>query len=99
VAITASQLRADVYRLLDRAIASGEVLEIERNGVIVRLVPPRASSWLDRLPRRDLVVGDPDDLVEMDWSTSWDPDEAMDPSGTRPAAPRRRAPGEGGRAR
>ena len=39
--VTASALRADVYRILDRAIATGEVVEIERNGVVVRLVPPR----------------------------------------------------------
>lgn len=72
--ITASKLRADVYRLLDRAILSGEELQIERNGTIVRLVPPSPRSWLDRLPRREgVVVGDPDDLVHMDWSANWKP--------------------------
>ncbi len=74
--ITASRLRADVYRLLDRAIETGEPLEIERNGVIVRLVPPQKRHWLDRLQKRDAIVGDPLDLVEQDWSAEWDPDEA-----------------------
>jgi hypothetical protein len=72
--ITASQLRADVYRTLDRAIAAGEVIEIERNGHIVRLVPPRVHSWLDQLPRREgVVVGNPEDLVHIDWTGEWRP--------------------------
>ncbi len=73
--VTASQLRANVYRLLDRAIETGEVLEIERNGVILRVVPPRARSWLDALPRREgVVVGNPESLASTDWSTSWNPE-------------------------
>ncbi len=73
--LTPSQLRADVYRLIDQVITTGEPLEIDRNGTIVRLVPPSASSWLDRLPRREgVVVGDPEDLVHNDWSEGWTPD-------------------------
>ncbi len=73
--VTASQLRADVYRILDRAIEAGEVVEIDRRGVIVRLVPPSARSWVEALPRRDGVIsGDPGDLAAIDWSTSWRPD-------------------------
>jgi antitoxin (DNA-binding transcriptional repressor) of toxin-antitoxin stability system len=75
VRVTASQLRADIYNLLDRVIETGEPLEIERNGVVVRLVAPRGRSWLDRLPRREgVVTGDPEDLVELDWSELWNPD-------------------------
>lgn len=75
MAVTASQLRADVYRILDRAIESGEVVEIERNGHVLRLVPPRKRSWLERLPRREhVVIGDPDDLVSIDWTAEWKPE-------------------------
>jgi antitoxin (DNA-binding transcriptional repressor) of toxin-antitoxin stability system len=81
MSITASKLRADVYRILDRAIETGEAVEIERNGVIVRLVPPQRRHWLDRLPKRDAIVGDPLELAEVDWSTLWDPDESVNPSG------------------
>lgn len=71
--VTASQLRADIYNLLDRVVA-GEPLEIERGGVVLRVVGPRSHDWLDRLPRREgVVVGDPDDLVAMDWSGAWEP--------------------------
>lgn len=74
--LTASQLRANVYRLLDQAIETGQPIEIQRKGVIVRLVPPVRPDRLARLVRRDDVInGDPDDLVEIDWSSSWDPGE------------------------
>ena len=73
--VSPSQLRADIYNLIDRVIETGEPLEIDRNGKIVRLVPPREISWLDRLPVRDgVVVGDPEGLVHVDWSAHWHPD-------------------------
>lgn len=72
--ISASQLRADVYRLLDHVLETGEALEIERNGQILRIVPARRGSWVDRLPVREgVVVGDPEDLVHIDWSAGWEP--------------------------
>lgn len=70
--VTASALRADVYNILDRAIASGEVVEIERNGVVVRLVPPPKRSRLERLPRRSVIVGD-GDLAEFS-PAQWAPE-------------------------
>lgn len=76
--VTASQLRADVYRLLDRVLESGEPLEIERGGRVLRIVGPTAGpSWVDRLPRRDgALVGDPDEFVHLDASDAWDPGPA-----------------------
>ena len=75
MAVSASALRADIYRLLDRVIETGEPLEIDRNGVILRVVGPMRTSWLDRLPRRDdVIVGDPEDLVDTDWSGEWSPE-------------------------
>jgi len=76
MSITPTALRRDLHRLLDQVIATGEPLEIDRDGVIVRLVPPeRRDNWLDRLPRREpVIVGDPNDIIEVDWSSTWDPD-------------------------
>lgn len=72
--VTASQLRADVYNLLDRVLETGEPIEIERGGRLLRIVSARAGSWVDRLPVREgVVVGNPDDLVSLDWSSQWEP--------------------------
>jgi hypothetical protein len=70
--ITASELRSDVYRILDRIIDTGEPVEIERKGHHLRIVSDRPTSRLDRLVQRQLVVHDDDDsLIHVDWSTEW----------------------------
>jgi hypothetical protein len=75
LAITASKLRANVYRLLDEVLETGQPLEIERNGKILVVAPKEEQSIWDRLPRREgFIVGDPDELIHMDWSSEWNPD-------------------------
>jgi hypothetical protein len=75
MAVTASQLRANVYRLLDDVLESGRPLEIERKGKILVIAPQEPQSLWDRLPRREgAIVGDPDELIHIDWSSEWNPD-------------------------
>ena len=71
--VSASQLRANIYKLLD-GVLEGETLEIERNGHILRVVANAERTWIDRLRRREgVVVGDSEDLVSQDWSGDWQP--------------------------
>lgn len=78
--VTPSQLRADIYRLIDRVLETGEPLEIERKGRRLRLVAEPTGSKLDRIrPLADLVVGDPGDLVDVGWAAEWDAARALDP--------------------
>jgi antitoxin (DNA-binding transcriptional repressor) of toxin-antitoxin stability system len=77
--ITASALRQNIYRILDQIIETGEEVEIERKGKVLRIVPPRARRRLDLLPKRDFIVGDPEDLVHIDWSEDWDEEPELDP--------------------
>ena len=72
--ITASQLRADVYNLLDRVLATGEPLEIDRNGRLLRVVVGEPIDWTRRLTRRAITVGDPDALVDQNAASPWTPD-------------------------
>lgn len=75
MAISASKLRANVYRLLDEVLDSGRPLEIERKGKILVIAPREEQSIWDRLPRREgAIIGDPDELIHMDWSSEWNPD-------------------------
>ena len=77
MAITASELRQNVYRLLDQVLESGVPLEIERNGRRLRVVPVDGPSKLDRLtPHPGAAVGDLEDFVHIDWSDEWHPDPA-----------------------
>jgi len=77
--VTASQLRQDIYRILDRVIETGEGIEIERKGKVLRIVPPEPARRLDRLTKHpDYIVGDPDDLVHIDWSEEWSGEPELD---------------------
>ena len=72
--VTATQLRANIYRILDEALRTGEPVIIERDGRTLRIVPDGTATRLDGLvPHPDFIVGDPDDLVHMDWSSEWNP--------------------------
>jgi hypothetical protein len=75
LATTASKLRANVYRMLDEVLETGQPLEIERNGRTLVIAPKEQQSIWDRLPRREgFIVGDPDELIHIDWSSEWNPD-------------------------
>lgn len=74
--VTASALRQDVYRILDRVLATGEPVEIRRRGRTLRIVaadepPPSRLARVRTQP--DAIAGDPDELVHLDWSDEWRP--------------------------
>jgi hypothetical protein len=70
--LTASKLREDIYRVLDQVLATGEPVEIERNGRRLRIVADQPPSRVGRLvSRTDVVVGDSDEFVHLDWSSEW----------------------------
>lgn len=72
MAITASKLRENVYRILDEVLATGQPVEIERNGRRLLIVADDRPSRLARLVNRsDVVVGDSADFVHLDWSSEW----------------------------
>lgn len=74
MAMSASELRQNIYRLLDEVLETGVPLEIERKGRTLRIVPEERYSKLDRIVgREDALVGDPDDIIHMDWSKEWKP--------------------------
>jgi antitoxin (DNA-binding transcriptional repressor) of toxin-antitoxin stability system len=70
--MTASALRRDIYRVLDRVLETGEPVIIERHGRRIRISAESMRSRLDSLVRRpDVVVGDSEDFVHLDWSNEW----------------------------
>lgn len=72
--MSASRLRADIYRILDEVLRTGQPVEIERRGgrlKIEPIEPPDRLAALDQHP--DAIVGDPDELIHVDWSGEWRP--------------------------
>lgn len=72
-AVTVSELRQNIYQLLDQVLESGVPLEIERKGRKLRIAPEPPRDKLDNLKRRDCLIGDPEAIVHMDWSQEWRP--------------------------
>ena len=74
--VKATQLRNSLYKLLDQVLETGEALEVVRKGRRLRVVPATAPGGLslDVLePHPDAIVGDADDLIDVDWSSEWRP--------------------------
>jgi len=69
--VTASKLRENVYKILDETIETGVPVEIVRKGFVLRIVLDQPPSKLARLKKRNIFVGDPDDIIGMDWSSEW----------------------------
>ena len=77
--VTPTQLRADLFHLLDRVLETGEPLEIKRNGRILKLVVEQPVDKLSRIrPRKDAFLGDPEDLIDLKvWE--WDVEQNLNP--------------------
>ncbi len=72
--ITPTEFRKDLFNLLDMLLETGKTLDINRNGQLFKVIPPKKIKKLERLtPHPDAVVGDSDELVSMDWSGEWNP--------------------------
>ncbi len=69
--VTATKLRENVYQILDEAIKTGVPVEVVRKGKVLKIVPDKPVSKLDRLKKRKLFVGNSDDIIGMDWSKEW----------------------------
>jgi antitoxin (DNA-binding transcriptional repressor) of toxin-antitoxin stability system len=72
MAISVTKLRANLYQIVDRLIETGVPVEIERKGERVRLEAAKPKSKLRNLTGNPgTIVGDPEDIVHVDWSAEW----------------------------
>ena len=72
--ISASDLRQNVYRILDTVLETGRPVEIDRRGRRLRIVPAEPAAKLSRLEsRRAYLRVDPERVVHLDWSAEWRP--------------------------
>ncbi len=71
---TATDLRTHLYTWLDHVAKTGEGLEVERKGGILRITREQTPSRLARLPKRPTMLADPDSIVDQEWSHAWNGD-------------------------
>lgn len=66
--ITPTELRTNIYKLLEEVLDSGIPLEIKKGGKRLRIVPVEEGQKLDNLiPRPEAIQGDPEELVTISW--------------------------------
>jgi antitoxin (DNA-binding transcriptional repressor) of toxin-antitoxin stability system len=66
--VSPTELRSNIYKLLDEVLSSGVPLEINKGGEILRIVPVATTNKLSNLVSRPHVIaGNPDDLVDICW--------------------------------
>ena len=69
-----SRNQKDIFRILDKVVKTGVPVEYERKGKRLLISPAEKSRDLSCLENHpDFIVGDPDDLVHIDWSSGWKP--------------------------
>ena len=72
--ISATKLRANLYKVLDRVARSGVPVEVEHKGRRLKIVPGEPMDKIGRLrPHPDCLRVDPESIVHMDWSKEWKP--------------------------
>jgi hypothetical protein len=68
---TVTDLRSHLYTWLDRVLETGEVLEVQRKGVVLRISREESLSRIERLPKRPTMLVGPDAIVDQEWSGAW----------------------------
>ena len=66
--VTPTQLRADIYNLLDEVLETGIPIEIRKGDKKLKIVPLEPANKLNNLiSRPEVINGDPEDLVDISW--------------------------------
>lgn len=69
--VKATELRKNIYSILDQVLETGEPVLIERKGRVLTIEPDKRPSKLSRLKKRKVMAGDPQEIVHIDWSGEW----------------------------
>ena len=66
--ITVTELRGNIYNLLDEVLNTGISIEINKGGKKLKIMPAEKANKLQNLiSRPNVIKGNPDDLVGISW--------------------------------
>lgn len=81
MSISPTQLRANLYKILDQVLETQKPIEIVRNGqlleISVKNIRGKAGSLANLKPHPNTINGNPEDLVQIDWSSYWRGDREL----------------------
>lgn len=69
--VTAAKFKQNMDQILEAVLADGKPVEIEKKGLIIKLIPVRnksKKSKLTNLEPHDTIVGDPESIIHIDWA-------------------------------
>jgi prevent-host-death family protein len=72
--LSVTALRQNIFKVVDQVLETGVPVEIERHGKKLLLIPAAPVSKLANLKRREVIIGDPDDLVGLQVGEWREPD-------------------------
>ena len=73
-AVTATELRTNLYRILDEVLDTGVAQEVVLKGQKLLIIPAETRRRrLEGLPRRKVTTCTFDELVDTSWAESWKP--------------------------
>ena len=66
--VTPTELRANIYKLLEEVLKTGVPLEIKKGNKRLRIVPvEKADKFQNLIARPEVIAGDPEELAELSW--------------------------------
>lgn len=66
--VTPTELRTNIYKLLDEIVRTGIPVEIKKGDRRLRIIPvEKGDKFRNLVSRPDVVQGDPEDLVDISW--------------------------------
>lgn len=71
-----TELRRNIYNILDSIAETGKSVKIERDGLVFTLSCESSRSKLERLKNKQhpkAYKGNSDEIISMDWSSEWKP--------------------------
>jgi hypothetical protein len=76
--ISVTELRANIYNIVDDVLRTGQPVDIERGGKKLRIMPisneAAVTGKLNKLiARPEAITGSPEDFTHIDWSHEWNP--------------------------
>ncbi|MCP4164648.1 MAG: type II toxin-antitoxin system Phd/YefM family antitoxin [Chloroflexi bacterium] len=71
--VTVTELRGNIYKLLEEVLSTGVPLEVKKGGEKLRIMPVDGVDKLNNLTYQpEIIQGDPDELVHMEWEVNLD---------------------------
>jgi len=66
--ITVTELRGNIYNLLDEVLSTGIPIEIDKEGKKLKIMPVgKSNKFQNLISRPNVIKGNPDDLIDISW--------------------------------